>query len=197
MKIVQYWLDKGTFVSLFEDEAGCFACGGEFSGLSNVREASMETRWKRCSLEAAHLVPFASGGGTDVSNLVLLCKRCHREAPNVGSSAQPMIDWINRREGYTDYAWRRICEECGAIDPGLMERVARSVWNGQGETAEIRTKDFLAKADMMRKHLRIGLHPGGEIFATLAAIVAAMGELPIPVGGSNPRPNKVGIQAFS
>lgn len=30
---------------------------------------------------------------------------------------------------------------------------------------------------MMKKHLGIGSHPGGEIFATLAAIIGAMGDL--------------------
>ena len=180
MKIVGYWLGEGTFDNLFEDEAGCFACGAEFSAIADVRKVSVEARWKACRLETAHLVPFASGGSNQVSNLVLLCVRCHREAPMIGTSAQPMVDWINRREGYVSYAWRRVWEECNAIDPGLLDKVARSMWAGQGETMDARTQDFIKKAEMMQKHLRIGLHPGGEIFSTIAAIIGAMGELAIP-----------------
>jgi hypothetical protein len=38
-----------------------------------------------------HIVPRSLGGTNDPSNLVLLCGRCHREAPNV---ADPRFMWI-------------------------------------------------------------------------------------------------------
>ncbi len=92
----------------------------------------------------------------------------------VSYSPQPMIDWINRREAYVFYASRRLIEECAAIDPTLLERVASSDWRGLGETPEARLADFLAKGDIALAELGIYIHPGGEPFATIAAVIAEM-----------------------
>ena len=72
--IHKYWIGCGIFDLGTVNE--CFACRRE------------------CSLQRAHLIPNSVGGTGDPENLVLLCARCHREAPMIGSSAQPMIDWI-------------------------------------------------------------------------------------------------------
>jgi len=54
--------------------------------LSVEWEDALEHCW-RCghesNLEKCHIVPKSLGGSDDVSNLVLLCNRCHKEAPNV------------------------------------------------------------------------------------------------------------------
>jgi hypothetical protein len=97
----------------------------------------------------------------------------------VGQSASFMIDWINRRESYTSYAGRRIFEEINAVDPKLIERVARSAWAPQGDTFDARIADFIPKFEMMANFLGINFAGGGEIFATAAAILAAMGDLPL------------------
>jgi hypothetical protein len=53
-----------------------------------------ERRWRcgyRSALQRCHVIPSALGGPDDPSNLVLLCGRCHREAPNV---QDPRFVWI-------------------------------------------------------------------------------------------------------
>lgn len=74
------------------------------SGMS-VDWAEAKERCWRCAderpLERAHIVPAALGGKDEPQNLVLLCKRCHADGPNV---ADPEIiwDWI-RGYGYPFY----------------------------------------------------------------------------------------------
>tara|TARA_R100001015_G_C4473491_1_gene56377 strand:+ start:51 stop:557 length:507 start_codon:yes stop_codon:yes gene_type:complete len=45
------------------------------------------------SLEKAHIVPDMLGGEYEVSNLVLLCSTCHREAPDF-DNPDYMWDWL-------------------------------------------------------------------------------------------------------
>jgi len=45
----------------------------------------------KCKLYRCHIIPDSLGGLARASNLVLLCRRCHREAPNV---ADPRFMWI-------------------------------------------------------------------------------------------------------
>lgn len=91
LDVYAYWAPLGIFDDLEPDH--CFACGG-----------------KR-HLDRAHLIPRSTGGSCDVSNIVLLCHRCHREAPVIATSPRPMIDWIRRRECEAEWTWRRINEE--------------------------------------------------------------------------------------
>lgn len=44
-------------------------------------------------LERCHIVPHSLGGEDSASNLVLLCKRCHIEAPNINDH-QFFWDWL-------------------------------------------------------------------------------------------------------
>lgn len=44
-------------------------------------------------LERCHIVPHSLGGKDEPENIVLLCKRCHADAPNV-SDPEIMWDWI-------------------------------------------------------------------------------------------------------
>ena len=78
-EIVDYW-------SQHQDE----------SGLS-VDWAEAHERCWRCgckkNLERAHIIPHAMGGKDEPSNLVLLCKRCHADGPNV-DDPEIMWDWI-------------------------------------------------------------------------------------------------------
>lgn len=77
--IIDYWIERVNECGLSVDwaEAGerCWRCGCE------------------SSLHRAHIVPDALGGKDTPSNLVLLCPRCHAEAPNVDDS-EIMWDWI-------------------------------------------------------------------------------------------------------
>src|SRR5699024_4292664 len=78
-EIVDYWFSRVDECELSVDAAEaherCWRCG-----------------YKR-GLERCHIVPSSLGGSDEPSNLVLLCKRCHLENPNV-SDPEIMWDWI-------------------------------------------------------------------------------------------------------
>lgn len=78
-EIVDYWTSKqeetGLSVDWAEADERCWRCG-----------------YKK-PLERCHIIPDSLGGKDEPSNLVLLCKRCHIEAPNV-EDKNFMWDWI-------------------------------------------------------------------------------------------------------
>ena len=71
-EIVEYWSNVedecGLSVDWAEAEKLCWRCANE------------------TNLERCHIVPRSLGGSELPSNLVLLCSKCHREAPNVSDS---------------------------------------------------------------------------------------------------------------
>lgn len=78
-QIVDYWETRVDECELSIDwaeaEERCWRCG-------------YEKRLQRC-----HIIPDCLGGEDKPSNLVLLCERCHIDAPNVESETF-MWDWI-------------------------------------------------------------------------------------------------------
>ncbi|MBU5480014.1 HNH endonuclease [Blautia sp. MSJ-19] len=86
-EIVSYWVkyqdECGLSVDWAEANERCWRCG-----------------YKR-PLERAHIIPAALGGKDEPQNLVLLCKRCHADGPNV-ADPEIMWDWI-RGYGYPFY----------------------------------------------------------------------------------------------
>jgi ribosomal protein L37E len=70
--IVDYWVSHqdecGLAVDWAEAHERCWRCG------------------YKSSLERCHIIPHSLGGSEEPENLVLLCRRCHREAPNVADS---------------------------------------------------------------------------------------------------------------
>lgn len=50
---------------------------------------------KRKTLERCHIIPEFLGGKVEVENLILLCKDCHKESPDV-TNKQVIWDWIKR-----------------------------------------------------------------------------------------------------
>ncbi|PAD92949.1 HNH endonuclease [Shouchella clausii] len=65
-------------------------------GLSVDASEATERCWRcgyKARLERCHIVPESLGGGDSPDNLVLLCKRCHIENPNV-NDPEIMWDWI-------------------------------------------------------------------------------------------------------
>lgn len=79
--IVKYWF----FERMIEE-----------SGLSVDASEAHERCW-RCgckkNLERCHIIPHSLGGTDEPSNLVLLCKRCHIDNPNI-TDPEIMWDWI-------------------------------------------------------------------------------------------------------
>ncbi|MEW4529902.1 HNH endonuclease [Maioricimonas sp. JC845] len=75
--VVDYWETR-------QDESGLGVDWSE--ALDRCWRCGYEARLERC-----HIVPASLGGLDEPSNLVLLCKRCHQEAPNFDD---PKYMWI-------------------------------------------------------------------------------------------------------
>lgn len=78
-QIVEYWSEKVSdwelTVKWCNAHKCCWRCGRE------------------TSLQRAHIVPDSLGGKDEPSNFVLLCEKCHSEAPNV-VDPEIMWDWL-------------------------------------------------------------------------------------------------------
>lgn len=100
--IANYWYDHGDFV--FElDVPQCFACGAY---ASFGQYSTIETGWNASRLERAHIIADSIGGSiSDPGNFVLLCQRCHREAP-MTNQRHRMIEWVKRRETFWNWLFR-------------------------------------------------------------------------------------------
>ena len=76
---INYWIkyiDEGDLsVDWAEADTHCWRCG-----------------YQR-NLERCHIVPDSLGGPDTPSNIVMLCKRCHADGPNV-NDPEIMWDWI-------------------------------------------------------------------------------------------------------
>jgi hypothetical protein len=80
-EIVAYWAPResecGLSVDWAEAHERCWRCS------------------RKTSLERCHIVPHSRGGLDTPDNLILLCSRCHREAPNV-SDPSFIWTWLRR-----------------------------------------------------------------------------------------------------
>ena len=78
-EIISYWVkyqdESDLSVDWSEADQRCWRCGNEKA------------------LERCHIIPDSLGGKDAPENLVLLCKRCHAEGPNV-VDPEIMWDWI-------------------------------------------------------------------------------------------------------
>ncbi|GIH79016.1 hypothetical protein Plo01_54450 [Planobispora longispora] len=89
-EIARYWCGRalpGSDYIPFDDlgEPECFACG--WCRVEQVRsKKALAMLWK--GLERAHVVPRALGGPDAVENVILLCQRCHRDAPDTADAAR-------------------------------------------------------------------------------------------------------------
>lgn len=73
-----WWRGRGAYAMriLYRDGFTCQDCG-EFHAFIN--EHGMACPADDGQLEIHHIIPVADGGGDEPSNLVTLCKRCHKE----------------------------------------------------------------------------------------------------------------------
>ena len=97
--IIEYWMDSPNYANgdevgmaidqadLDEDGGRCWRCGTT----KNVQ---------RC-----HIIPHSQGGGDEPSNLLLLCRDCHNDAPNVSNAtAEDFFNWMkNSRHSLSKY----------------------------------------------------------------------------------------------
>lgn len=96
-EIIDYWETKqdecGLSVDWSEAHERCWRCG-----------------YKK-PLERCHIIPDSLGGKDEAKNLVLLCKRCHIEAPNV-EDKNFMWDWIRAYgTSFYDTFWKIKAQE--------------------------------------------------------------------------------------
>ena len=86
-QIADYWvnvqpIDESLLNFDWSDaHTHCWNCGDNKQSSSNK---------ENIRLERAHIIPHALGGEDTASNYVLLCKECHREAPD---SKNPKYIW--------------------------------------------------------------------------------------------------------
>jgi HNH endonuclease len=103
--IAEYWLGTpegrarlpGNAALIDFGEPSCFACG--WMAADPDAEPILWRVWEDALLERCHLVPHALGGLDSPYNLVLLCGRCHRDAPDVRNAGY-MLAWICDRESW-------------------------------------------------------------------------------------------------
>ena len=92
-EIVDYWfaiLDESEFsVDHAEADVRCWRCGYQ------------------SILHLCHIIPHSLGGNDSPDNLVLLCNRCHREAPNINDS-EFFWDWLQvQKAALYDTYWTK------------------------------------------------------------------------------------------
>jgi hypothetical protein len=120
-QIAQYWAsDEGyaRWPSLIIDigEPSCMACG--YYRESWDEPKALGRRWEKASLEKAHIVARSIGGPDIPSNYVLLCGKCHADAPMTNADSV-MFVWCNNRQSFCNSVAECIRKEALAIDPSL------------------------------------------------------------------------------
>ncbi|MDK3157118.1 HNH endonuclease signature motif containing protein [Kamptonema cortianum] len=124
-EIASYWATQedecGLAVDWAEAHERCWRCG--YKG-----------RLQKC-----HIIPKSRNGSYSIDNLVLLCRRCHREAPNIGEKRYMWI-WL-RSNAFPFYNfslyYRAIVE--------FEHMFGRRPFEGMGEDAISKARDEVIK----------------------------------------------------
>ena len=73
----------------------CFACGYEFRIKTNYVNSSCENKWNNAyGIERAHITPYSLGGENIPLNYLILCPKCHMEAPDI-KDRRIVLNWCN------------------------------------------------------------------------------------------------------
>ncbi|MGM1361116.1 HNH endonuclease signature motif containing protein [Bacillus cereus group sp. BceL297] len=104
-EIFEYWKDQmdlnGTPFIVDWGEKECFACG-KFDYFNekdemNDSEDDFKSFWnKKTKLEKAHIIPKQFGGTYEPSNIMFLCKKCHKESPDF-INKEMFLYWITSK----------------------------------------------------------------------------------------------------
>lgn len=143
------------------DEPCCFACGS-FAEKWKRKQDTPQSSWQRARLERSHVVPQGLGGPDDASNLLLLCRACHRESPDWRDPEQ-MVRWIATRderpsqELETFMAWLAAAERA----PDFGEALA-SVASEEGAAVRVSEilRDLIGQAGT---HFGVGYSQGTRV----------------------------------
>ncbi|GLZ62859.1 HNH endonuclease [Micromonospora sp. NBRC 107095] len=100
-------------------EPACFACRWYPDGCEASDTVTLKASWAlRAKLDRAHLKPHSLGGSNDPSNIVLLCRTCHRDAPDWDDPAE-MLAWVQRRAHWSRLAEDKLLAAWDEIRPGV------------------------------------------------------------------------------
>ena len=84
-------------------EPACWACGyyrNTKADIQNPTHPNPFSSWDKAKwLQKCHIIPHMLGGSSEASNLVLLCKRCHKVAPD-NKRPRYMLKFIGNRPNY-------------------------------------------------------------------------------------------------
>jgi hypothetical protein len=164
-QLLAYWVGRtlpGTdrAPALDAGEPSCFACGWFNEDTLDPLVGS--------GLERAHAVPRSIGGSNEPSNLALLCKHCHLEAPDTADAAW-FWRWIagHPSDGYpVNRAAERMLAAVALMSPEHIEVLSR--------VDRARTPELLEEAAVAVQPV---LHAGRLSAATTARLMTEMAEL--------------------
>jgi hypothetical protein len=116
-EIAEYWSknwnsETAKFV-VDLGEPSCFACGYYKQKWDESEDA--KTCWNKTGLHRAHIVANNIGGADSPENYLLLCERCHIQAPMTNDPAI-MIMWASKRESYWSAVDRAMRHEWAKYD---------------------------------------------------------------------------------
>ncbi len=109
--IARYWKDKTheVFGYLMDwGEPSCWACGmwvGELDiDLTNLKGDAIFKSWDSHNyLERCHVIAKAQEGCNCEANLVLLCKKCHKDSPDT-KNPNLFVTWVKNRKSCFHHA---------------------------------------------------------------------------------------------
>ncbi len=111
--IAQFW---STTLDLDLFWPRCFACQYSPAEAKEPEAGRYRQAWNQAVfLERAHIVADMEGGLSVPANLVLLCKRCHKESPML-TEPQAMLDWITNRQSWFQWIIQQFSGEAERLN---------------------------------------------------------------------------------
>ncbi len=106
-EIAAYWYKNGneSTIPIFDPgEPSCWACG-TYDSTHDLKDTKLPLKevfkiWdKQFYLERCHIIPKALGGCNCCANIVLLCKKCHKENPDT-KNVEIFKRWLKNRKNF-------------------------------------------------------------------------------------------------
>ena len=144
----------------------CFACGWSNAGpmLSDIPKTGKHMNWNNARLDRAHILAVSDGGSNAVTNILLLCPTCHKDAP-MTNNREDMFAFIRTREPDVVRETRLYHEALDNI--GFVRPIGLQILHESGKFTELMRKAI--------DSMSIGHHFGSRwSYATKALITAKM-----------------------
>ena len=107
--------DTGVIRIIFPGEPSCWGCECDLGGES-WDDATVQSH-----VERAHIVADSLGGKDEVSNLFLLCPRCHRASPDT-SNRKAFFRWVYKQRLTFPGGLRSPADIMQRVDDELRDR---------------------------------------------------------------------------